>query len=151
MPGEFIRRFLIHVLPDGFSLRECPHCRTRIMVVIDCVAQTRSLPDGSGYIMTRDRVPIPWSQTTRRIGVGALGPRQPPGASKVSSRLCRSSRAPTGGPQSLILVVRDVENGALRRVPPTAGRRVAPSQPRSTPSDYSPVPLGSLPIDKPAI
>jgi hypothetical protein len=86
--GEFIRRFLIHVLPDGFhriryygflgnchrarkleqcrellgmpsveptgvdppadyharyetltgrSLRECPHCRTGIMVVIDCL------------------------------------------------------------------------------------------------------------------
>jgi len=86
--NEFIRRFLIHVLPDGFhriryfgflgnchrarklkrcrellgmaspipadppadyrdryqaltgqSLRECPHCRTGIMVVIGCVAR----------------------------------------------------------------------------------------------------------------
>ena len=86
--GEFIRRFLIHVLPDGFhriryfgflgnchrarklercrellgmtppaptdppadyrdrfealtgrSLRECPHCRTGVMVVISCVAR----------------------------------------------------------------------------------------------------------------
>jgi hypothetical protein len=88
--GEFIRRFLIHVLPDGFhriryygflsnchrarkldrcrsllgtmptaslptdpptdyrdrfealtgrSLRECPHCHTGIMVVIDCIAR----------------------------------------------------------------------------------------------------------------
>src|SRR5471030_2466215 len=86
--GEFIRRFLIHVLPDGFhriryfgflgncqrarklarcrellgmapsgpadppvdyrgrfealtgrSLRECPHCRTGIMVVIDSIAR----------------------------------------------------------------------------------------------------------------
>ena len=85
---EFIRRFLVHVLPDGFhriryfgflanchrvrklalcrkllgmapagpatdppadyrdrlealtgqSLRECPHCHTGIMVVIDCIA-----------------------------------------------------------------------------------------------------------------
>jgi Putative transposase/Transposase zinc-binding domain len=88
---EFIRRFLIHVLPDGFhriryfgflgnchrkpklvrarellgmtpagsevdpppdyrdrfealtgqSLRECPHCHTGIMVVIDCIARPR--------------------------------------------------------------------------------------------------------------
>jgi hypothetical protein len=86
--GEFIRRFLIHVLPDGFhriryfgflgnchrtrklercrellgmtppapadppadyrdrfealtgrSLRQCPHCQTGVMVVIDCVAR----------------------------------------------------------------------------------------------------------------
>jgi len=87
--GEFIRRFLIHVLPDGFhriryygflgnrhragkltrcrellgmsspgsgddppadyrdrfealtgrSLRECPHCHTGTMVVIDCIAR----------------------------------------------------------------------------------------------------------------
>jgi hypothetical protein len=90
--NEFIRRFLIHVLPDGFhriryfgflgnchrarklercrellgmaspnravdppagyrdryqaltgqSLRECPHCRTGIMVVIGCVARPES-------------------------------------------------------------------------------------------------------------
>jgi len=90
--GEFIRRFLIHVLPDGFhriryfgflgnchraqklarcrellgmapaepaadppadyrdrfemlsgqSLRACPHCRTGIMVVIDCIARPKS-------------------------------------------------------------------------------------------------------------
>ena len=89
--GEFIRRFLIHVLPDGFhriryfgflgnchraqklalcrellgmapaepaadppadyrdrfealtgqSLRECPHCHTGIMVVIDCIARPK--------------------------------------------------------------------------------------------------------------
>ena len=89
--NEFIRRFLIHVLPDGFrriryygflgnrhrswklkrcrellemppagppadspadyrdryealtgqSLRQCPHCRTGIMVVIECIARTR--------------------------------------------------------------------------------------------------------------
>ena len=88
--GEFIRRFLIHVLPDGFhriryygflgnchrarklalcrellgmappgradppadyrdcfealtgrSLRECPHCHTGTMVVIDCIARPR--------------------------------------------------------------------------------------------------------------
>ncbi|MGC1711823.1 MAG: transposase, partial [Methyloceanibacter sp.] len=88
---EFIRRFLIHVLPDGFhriryfgflgnchrerklarcrellamapggsavdppadyrdrfealtgrSLRECPHCHTGIMVVIDCIARPK--------------------------------------------------------------------------------------------------------------
>jgi len=87
--GEFIRRFLIHVLPDGFhriryygflgnrhragkltrcrellgmsspgsgddppadyrdrfealtgrSLRQCPHCHTGTMVVIDCIAR----------------------------------------------------------------------------------------------------------------
>ena len=103
--NEFIRRFLIHVLPDGFhriryfgflgnchraqklarcrellgmapaepaaeppadyrdrfealtgqSLRECPHCHTGIMVVIDCIAPAQNLPAGSGYIMTRDR------------------------------------------------------------------------------------------------
>jgi hypothetical protein len=92
LPGEeFIRRFLIHVLPDGFhriryfgflsnchraqklaicrellgmapaesatdpptdyrdrfealtgqSLRECPHCHTGIMVVIDCIARPK--------------------------------------------------------------------------------------------------------------
>ena len=102
---EFIRRFLIHVLPDGFhriryfgflgnchrarklarcrellgmapagpaadppadyrdrfealtgqSLRECPHCHTGIMVVIDCIARAQNLPAGSGYIMTPDR------------------------------------------------------------------------------------------------
>ena len=99
--GEFIRRFLIHVLPDGFqriryygflgnchrarklalcrellgmapagpaavetaadyrdrfealtgrSLRECPHCHTGIMVVIDCIARLRvcqPVPDTS--------------------------------------------------------------------------------------------------------
>jgi hypothetical protein len=98
--GEFIRRFLIHVLPDGFhriryygflgnchrarklarcrellgmaraapadppptdyrdryevltgrSLRECPHCHTGIMVVIDCIARPklcRAVPDTS--------------------------------------------------------------------------------------------------------
>ena len=89
--NEFIRRFLIHVLPDGFhriryygflgnchrarklercrellgmlppkpaakpsddyrdryealtgrSLRECPHCHTGIMVVIDCIARPK--------------------------------------------------------------------------------------------------------------
>jgi hypothetical protein len=89
--NEFIRRFLIHVLPDGFhriryygflgnrhrswklqrcrellemaaaglpadpladyrdryealtgqSLRQCPHCRTGIMVVIDCIPRIR--------------------------------------------------------------------------------------------------------------
>jgi hypothetical protein len=97
---EFIRRFLIHVLPDGFhriryfgflsnchraqklalcrkllgmataepaadppadyrdrfealagqSLRECPHCHTGIMVVIDCIARPKvclSVPDTS--------------------------------------------------------------------------------------------------------
>ena len=97
---EFIRRFLIHVLPDGFhriryfgflgnchrapqaralpgtarddagrtgndppadyrdrfealtgqSLRECPHCHTGIMVVIDCIARPRvcqPVPDTS--------------------------------------------------------------------------------------------------------
>jgi hypothetical protein len=88
---EFIRRFLIHVLPDGFhriryfgflsnchraqkltlcrkllgmtpaepaadppadyrdrfealtgqSLRECPHCHTGIMVVVDCIARPK--------------------------------------------------------------------------------------------------------------
>jgi hypothetical protein len=98
--NEFIRRFLIHVLPDGFhriryfgflgnchraqklercrqllgmgapqpaadppadhrdrfealtgqSLRECPHCHTGIMVVIDCIARPKvcvSVPDTS--------------------------------------------------------------------------------------------------------
>jgi hypothetical protein len=98
--GEFIRRFLMHVLPDGFhriryfgflgnchrkqklarcrellgmtsagseadppvdyrdhfealtgqSLRECPHCHTGIMVVIDCIARPRicqPVPDTS--------------------------------------------------------------------------------------------------------
>jgi hypothetical protein len=98
--NEFIRRFLIHVLPDGFhriryfgflgnchrarklercrellgmappepsadppadyrdryevitgqSLRQCPHCRTGIMVVIDCIARPevcRPVPDTS--------------------------------------------------------------------------------------------------------
>jgi hypothetical protein len=97
--GEFIRRFLIHVLPDGFhriryfgflgncqrarrlaqcrallgmapprsndppvdyrdrfeaitgrSLRECPHCRTGIMVVIDSIARftvCQPIPDTS--------------------------------------------------------------------------------------------------------
>ncbi len=98
--GEFIRRFLIHVLPDGFhriryfgflgnchrvrklalcrdllgmapagaaadppvdyrdrfealtgqSLRECPHCHTGIMVVIDCIARPKvcqPVPDTS--------------------------------------------------------------------------------------------------------
>src|SRR3984885_9734453 len=98
--GEFIRRFLIHVLPDGFhriryygflgnchrvrklalcrellgvappepaadapadyrdrfealsgqSLRACPHCRTGIMVVIDCIAPPKvcqPVPDTS--------------------------------------------------------------------------------------------------------
>ena len=97
---EFIRRFLIHVLPDGFhriryfgflsnchraqklalcrellgmvpaepatdppadyrdrfealtgqSLRECPHCRTGIMVVVDCIARPKvclAVPDTS--------------------------------------------------------------------------------------------------------
>ena len=97
---EFIRRFLIHVLPDGFhriryfgflanchrarklalcrkllgmapagpatdppadyrdrlealtgqSLRECPHCHTGIMVVIDCIAAPKicqPVPDTS--------------------------------------------------------------------------------------------------------
>jgi Putative transposase len=97
---EFIRRFLIHVLPNGFhriryygflsnchrarklehcrellrmapgepaadppadyrdrcealtgqSLRECPHCRTGIMVVIDCIARPKvcqPVPDTS--------------------------------------------------------------------------------------------------------
>ena len=90
--GEFIRRFLIHVLPEGFhriryygflgnchrarklerccellgmaparpavdpqpadyrdryealtgrSLRECPHCHTGVMVLIDCIARPR--------------------------------------------------------------------------------------------------------------
>ena len=97
--GEFIRRFLIHVLPDGFhriryygflgnchrarklercrellgmtppapadppadyrdrfealtgrSLRECPHCRTGVMVVIGCIARPgigQPVPDTS--------------------------------------------------------------------------------------------------------
>jgi hypothetical protein len=97
--GEFIRRFLIHVLPDGFhriryfgflgncqrarklalcrellgmappgptdppadyrdrfealtgrSLRECPHCRTGVMVVIDSIARftvCQAVPDTS--------------------------------------------------------------------------------------------------------
>ena len=97
--GEFIRRFLIHVLPDGFhriryfgflgncqrarklalcrellgmappgpadpqvdyrdrfealtgrSLRECPHCRTGVMVVIDSIARftvCQPIPDTS--------------------------------------------------------------------------------------------------------
>jgi hypothetical protein len=98
--NEFIRRFLIHVLPDGFhriryfgflgnchrtrklarcrellgmapaepvseppadyrdrfqtltgqSLRECPHCHTGIMVVIDCIAHAKiclPVPDTS--------------------------------------------------------------------------------------------------------
>jgi hypothetical protein len=98
--GEFIRRFLIHVLPDGFhriryygflgnchrarklarcrellgmaspgsaddppadyrdrlevltgrSLRECPHCHTGTMVVIDCIARPKicqPVPDTS--------------------------------------------------------------------------------------------------------
>jgi hypothetical protein len=98
--AEFIRRFLIHVLPDGFhriryfgflsnghraqklalcrellgmttaepaadppadyrdrfealtglSLRECPHCHTGIMVVIDCIARPKgclAVPDTS--------------------------------------------------------------------------------------------------------
>jgi putative transposase/transposase-like zinc-binding protein len=97
--GEFIRRFLIHVLPDGFhriryygflgnrhrarkvalcrdllamaptapadppadyrdrfealtgrSLRACPHCRTGIMVVIDCIERPKvcqPVPDTS--------------------------------------------------------------------------------------------------------
>jgi Putative transposase len=97
---EFIRRFLIHVLPDGFhriryfgflgnchraqklarcrellrmaptgpaadppadyrdrfqaltgqSLRECPHCHTGIMVVVDCIARPKvclAVPDTS--------------------------------------------------------------------------------------------------------
>ena len=94
---EFIRRFLIHVLPGGFhriryfgflgnchraqklarcrellgmaaaepavdplddycdrfealtgqSLRECPHCHSGIMVVIDCVARPKPVPDTS--------------------------------------------------------------------------------------------------------
>ena len=97
--GEFIRRFLVHVLPDGFhriryygflgnchrarkltlcrallrmaqtapagphgdyrdryealtgsSLRQCPHCRTGMMVVIGCIARPRicqPVPDTS--------------------------------------------------------------------------------------------------------
>ena len=98
--GEFVRRFLVHVLPDGFhriryygflgnchrarklalcrellgmaspasaadapadyrdrfetltgqSLRACPHCRTGIMVVIDCITPFRAcqpVPDTS--------------------------------------------------------------------------------------------------------
>ena len=98
--GEFIRRFLVHVLPDGFhriryygflgnchrarklalcrellgmappdpatdlladyrdrfealtgqSLRECPHCHTGTMVVIDCIARPKvcqAVPDTS--------------------------------------------------------------------------------------------------------
>jgi hypothetical protein len=98
--GEFIRRFMIHVLPEGFhriryygflgnchrarkldrcrellgmapaapvadpptdyrdrfealtgrSLRECPHCHTGDMVVMDCIAQPKiclTVPDTS--------------------------------------------------------------------------------------------------------
>jgi hypothetical protein len=45
----------------GQSLRECPHCHTGIMVVVDCIARpplcsvAQSLPASSGYIMTQDR------------------------------------------------------------------------------------------------
>jgi hypothetical protein len=72
------------------SLRECPHCHTGIMVVVDCIARPKSL----GYIMTRD-------QRANRMKPNHLSDRDPDARATPSTG--SSNQGPNGQIQAAVI------------------------------------------------